>query len=117
MMMNYLKSFILSIIIFISSSIIITIFNYFNIINGIFLKIIFLLIPIISIFIGSYKLGKLSNQKGFIEGIKYGIIWILIFMIINLIIKNFTPLSIIYFIILIFLSILGSILGINRKKK
>ena len=91
--------------------------HYFNIINGNILKIIFLFISIIGIFIGSYKIGKVSNQKGYVNGIKYGSIWVILFLIINLIIKSFTLLSIVYFVILMFISILGSILGINNKIK
>ena len=117
MIMNYLKSLLWCFGILIISSIIITIFNYFNVISGIPLKIIFLIIPIISIFIGSYRLGKLSNEKGYIEGIKYGLIWVILFVVISLICKAFDWTSIIYYFILLFISILGSILGINKKKK
>ena len=117
MIMNYLKSLLWCFGILIISSIIITIFNYFNVINWIVVKIIFLFIPIISIFIGSYRLGKLSNEKGYIEGIKYGLIWVILFVIICLICKVFDWTSIIYYFILLFISILGSILGINKKKK
>ena len=113
MIMNYLKSLLWCFCILIISSIIITIFNYFNVINGIVLKIIFLIIPII----GSYRLGKLSNEKGYIEGIKYGLIWVILFAVICLICKVFDWTSIIYYFILLFISILGSILGINKKKK
>ena len=113
MIMNYLKSLLWCFCILIISSIIITIFNYFNVINGIVLKII----PIISIFIGSYRLGKFSNEKGYIEGIKYGLIWVILFAVICLICKVFDWTSIIYYFILLFISILGSILGINKKKK
>ena len=117
MIINYLKSMIWTLGIIIVCSFIITIFNYFNIINSNILKIIFLFISIIGIFIGSYKIGKVSNQKGYINGIKYGSIWVILFLIINLIIKSFTLLSIVYFVILMFISILGSILGINNKIK
>ena len=79
--MNYLKSFIWSLGIFLLSIIILTIFNYFNILNGTILKVLELFIPLISIFIGSYKLGKTSNQKGYIEGLKYSGIWIIIFLL------------------------------------
>ena len=106
MIMNYLKSLLWCFGILIISSIIITIFNYFNVINGIVLKIIFLIIPIISIFIGSYRLGKLSNEKGYIEGIKYGLIWVILFAVICLICKVFDWTSIIYYFILLFISIL-----------
>ena len=85
MIMNYLKSLLWCFCILIISSIIITIFNYFNVINGIVLKIIFLIIPIISIFIGSYRLGKLSNEKGYFilkvlnMGL-YGLFYLLLFV-------------------------------------
>ena len=116
MMMNYLKSSLWSISILIISSIIITILNYFNVISGIPLKIIFLLIPIISILVGGYKLGKSSNEKGYFEGIKYGIIWVILFLIVSIICKTLDWTSVIYYVILLFISVLGSILGINRKK-
>ena len=109
MIMNYLKSLLWCFCILIISSIIITIFNYFNVINGIVLKIIFLIIPIISIFIGSYRLGKLSNEKGYIEGIKYGLIWVILFAVICLICKVFDWTSIIYYFILFLLNCINNI--------
>lgn len=115
-MINYLKSTVYTLSIILISTIIITIFNYFNILNGIPLKIIMLLIPLIGVFIGSFKIGKLSNKKGYIEGIKYGSFWTLLLLIINLITKKFTILSIIYYVILLLVSIFASILGINKKK-
>ena len=115
-MFKYLKSSIYTLCILIGSTIIITILNYFNVLMGNVLKITELLIPIISIFIGSYILGKSSNNKGYIEGLKYGIAWIILFLIINLISKNFTYLSLIYYLILIIIAIISSIIGINRRK-
>lgn len=114
MIMNYLKSLLWCFGILIISSIIITIFNYFNVINGIVLKIIFLIIPIISIFIGSYRLGKLSNEKGYIEGIKYGLIWVILFAVICLICKVFDWTSIIYYFILLLILF---IVSINKEKE
>ena len=115
-MFKYLKSSIYTLCILIGSTIIITILNYFIILMGNVLKITELLIPIISIFIGSYILGKSSNNKGYIEGLKYGMAWIILFLIINLISKNFTYLSLIYYLILIITAIVSSIIGINRRK-
>lgn len=115
-MYKYLKSSIYTLCILIGSTIVITILNYFNILMGNVLKITELLIPIISIFIGSYILGKSSNNKGYIEGLKYGMAWIILFLIINLISKNFTYLSLIYYLILILIAIISSIIGINRRK-
>ena len=114
-MINYLKSMIYTISAILIGTIIITILNYFNILNGIPLKIIMLLIPIVGIFIGSFMIGKISNKKGYIEGLKYGGIWIFLLLIINLIIKNFNITSIVYYIILLLISIASGILGINNK--
>lgn len=115
-MINYLKSMLYSLLSILISTILITIFNYFNILTRLPLKIIMLLIPIVSIFIGSYKIGKISNKKGYIEGLKYGLIWIIIILTINLISKNFTLISIIYYIILLLTSTLAGVIGINKKK-
>lgn len=115
-MIYYLKSMIYTIITILIGTILLTIFNYFNILNGLPLKIIMLMIPIIGMFIGSFKIGKASNKKGYIEGLKYGGIWVILLLVINLITKNFTLTSIIYYVVLLILSAFASILGINKKK-
>lgn len=115
-MINYLKSILYTTVTLFIGTIIITIFNYFNLLNGISHKIITLLIPIIGILIGSYLVGKTSTKKGYIEGLKYSIIWIVILLIINLITKNFSLTSIIYYFILIIISLLAGAIGINKRK-
>ena len=115
-MKNYLKSSICTLCIMIISTIVIAILNYFNIINGTLLNIIHYIIPIISVMIGSFLLGKTSSKKGYIEGLKYAGIWSIFFLIINIIIKELNISSIIFFAILILLGMLSSILGINRKR-
>lgn len=114
-MITYLKSMLYSIGTILIGAIIITILNYFNILTGTLLKIISLLIPIIGIFVGSYKIGKMSNKKGYIEGLKYGTIWSLLLLILNLILKSFTVSSLLYLVILILISMFAGVLGINRK--
>lgn len=116
MLMKYLKSFIWSLGILLSSIIILTILNYFNILNGTILKVLELLIPLISIFVGSYKLGKISNQKGYIEGLKYSSIWIIIFLLFNIITKNLSLIGILYLILMILIGVFASIFGINKRK-
>lgn len=114
-MITYLKSVAYSLGIMLIGTIIITTFNYFNILTGTLLKIISLLIPIIGIFVGSYKIGKMSNKKGYIEGLKYGTIWSFLLLILNLILKSFTVSSLLYLVILILISMFAGVLGINRK--
>lgn len=114
-MITYLKSMAYTLGTILIGTIIITIFNYFNILTGTLLKIISLLIPIIGIFIGSYKIGKISSKKGYIEGLKYGLIWVFLLLIINLILKAFAVSSIIYLVILILISMAAGVIGINKK--
>lgn len=115
-MKNYLKSSLYTLSIMVICTIIVTLLNYFKIINGTPLNIIHYIIPIISVMIGSFILGKTSSKKGYIEGLKYSGIWSTLFLIINILIKELNISSIIFFIILILLSMLSSILGINRKR-
>lgn len=115
-MLNYLKSSLYTIGVMIICTIIITLLNYFNIINGTLLNIIHYIIPIISVMVGSFMLGRSSSKKGYVEGLKYAGIWSIIFLVINIFTKGLDWSSIIFFILLVFLSMLSSILGINRRK-
>ena len=117
MIKKYLFSYLYSIAIILISTFIITLLNYFNIINSKTTNTIELIIIIISIFIGAFLIGKNSPKKGYLEGIKYAIIFILFILILNLLItKNFNFNLIIYYIIILISSIFGSMLGINFKK-
>lgn len=60
-----------------------------------------------------------ASKKGFIEGLKIGLLFLGLLVILNLILFK-TPFSlsrIIYYIILVFSSVFGAMIGINRKKK
>ena len=119
--MNYLKTFskalLLFLIILICSIIIITLINYFNIISDKTSKILLLIVTIISIIISSFKLGKNTSHKGLIEGLKFGLIISLSFIIISLLLKyNYKISNYLYYIIIIISSIFGSIIGKNRRK-
>lgn len=60
--------------------------------------------------------GKRSSQKGYLEGLKLGGLVILLFFIISLLTKDFISLSkIIYYGVLILISIIASSIGINFK--
>ena len=116
-MFNYLKSSLYTIGILVISTIIITVLNYFNIVNGTLLNILYFIIPLISVSVGSFILGKSTNVKGITSGLIYGVIWVIIFLIINVFIKGLNITSIIYFIVMILLSVIMGILGKNRKKE
>ena len=70
----------------------------------------------LSIFIASYKLGTKSKQKGYLEGIKIGLIIIGLLIIIVLLLDKLNIKSLLYYLILLLTSILSSMIGINIKK-
>lgn len=118
MIINYLKNIAYTFIILIVSTIIITILNYFGILNGNILKLILNIIIILSLFIGGYLIGTKSSKKGYLEGIKFGIIIIALILLLNLLIfKNkFSLISFLYYPSLLITSTLGSMLGIQKRK-
>ena len=95
-------------------TLILTIFNYFNIISN--TSIFKILIPIISTFIGGLIIGIKSNKRGFKEGLKLGSIFIFILLVLDIVLFKFQFKSIIYYLILITTTSLGSMIGINIKK-
>lgn len=117
MIKKYLISYGYTLGIIIGGTFLITVLNYFNIFTSNLTNIIKLIIVIVSMFIGAFLLGKKSLKKGYIEGIKYSIVFIVLLVIINLLfVKEFNVKSIIYFLIIIISSTFGSMLGINKKR-
>ena len=116
---NFSKSLSISILLFLILTLFVTTLNYFNIlsINGI--NISKIIIPIISILSGSFYMGTNVKNKGWLEGIKLSSLVILILLIINLLIfeNNFEIKDLIYYIIILVSSMVGSMIGINKKKK
>jgi putative membrane protein (TIGR04086 family) len=121
--MNYLKKLGISILLWLTSIMIFillfTTLSYFEIIKGIGITTFKIGIPILAIFISSFYLGKKANKKGWLEGIKLGLIVILFIMIMSFIIlkEKFKITYFIYYIILLTSSILGGMIGINFNKK
>lgn len=111
--LNYLMWYYIIILL---GTLFITLINYFNLMNNNVISIIKFILPLIAITINSYKLGKTSNKQGYLEGLKFGIIISLISIIIILILDKFIIKSLLYYGILILTSIMGSTIGINRKK-
>ena len=117
MIKKYLISYTYTLGIIIIGTFMITLLNYFNLLSSNLANTLKLIIVIVSIFVGGFLLGKKSNKKGYLEGIKYSVIFILFLIVINLIIiRNFDIKSIIYFLIIIGSSTFGSMIGINKKR-
>lgn len=117
--MNTFYKYIKSLIIFLTSIVLIpvflTIFNLFKLKTN---RIMIIIIGAILMFIIGLILGKQSESKGYLNGLLLSVITILLLVITSLIFKF--PLNIntlIYYVILIITTILGSMIGINKKTK
>ncbi len=114
---KYLKSIayiLASVLLF---SILLGTFSYFNILNNNVIKIFELIAIIISMFIGGFYLGRLSNKKGFLEGIKIGVVMIVILFLFGYLGFNisFSLNLFVFYLLILISSVLGSIIGINKK--
>ena len=114
--MKYLKGLLIFIISIFLLNIIISIFNYFDLFNENIIKIFKMISIFISSLLSGLYLGFKSDKKGYLEGLKLIFILIIIFTIINLITCNFNILTIVYYLIIIILITISTILGINIKK-
>jgi len=117
--MNTIFKYIKPLIIFISSLIIIpfilTILNLLKLETN---KTFIIIISSILMFIIGIILGKQSINKGYLKGLLFSTICILLLTIFSLIFKFTLNInSIIYYIILIISTTFGSMLGINKKSK
>ena len=80
-------------------------------------KILKIIILLLNIFINSFILGTKTTNKGYLEGIKFSLIIISILLILTLLLNlSIKPRIILYYLIIIFTSTLGSMIGINKNK-
>ena len=120
--MKYIKklgmSFLYILIPILILTFVITIFSYFNLINDKVVSIFKIIIPIVSMFIGGFYIGKKSNKKGYLEGLKLGLIFSIILIIFNYLAldNSFKSKYLLFYIILIISTILGSMIGVNKKR-
>ena len=93
-----------------------TLLYYFNIIDFSLFSILKLLTIVFSFLIFGFILGKESIKKGYLQGIRYSIVWISFLFAITIILHKFQFKTFIFYFIIFFCSILGSVFGINKKK-
>ena len=113
---KYGKRLLYTIISFLTLLFLITLMYNYNLLSDNMYKFLKLLLLLIIIIINSFILGKNKDKKGYLEGIKFGVLISLIFLIISIIGNKFQIKLLIYYFILIITSTLGSMLGISRKK-
>lgn len=120
--MNYLKNvgiaFIYIISFLLGLTFISTLFNYINIFGNTFTNIVKVIIPVVSLFIGGFVIGKRVGKKGWLEGIKLSLIFLFILTIFNYLAldMSFSLKTLIYYLILIISTTFGSMFGVNKYK-
>lgn len=121
--MKYLKVLGLSLVVILGNifiaTFLMTILNYFNIIESHSVNIIKIIILIISFLMGGIIVGKKALKKGWLEGLKLGVIMIFIASLFNYLglDNSFEFKNLIYYLIILSTTILGSMIGINMHKQ
>ena len=98
-------------------TLVLTIINLIVPINSHINSLISLIMMLAYIFVCSIKKGFKVEEKAYIEGFKLGCIYVITLYILNCLTLNFSlPLKkLLYFMIIIITSVLGCIIGINKK--
>jgi len=120
--MNYLKnvgiSFIYIICFLLGLTFISTLFNYINLFGNTFINVLKVIIPIISLFVGGFVIGKRTGKKGWLEGLKLSLIFLAFLTIFNYLAldSSISLKTVIYYIILVIAATFGSMIGVNKFK-
>lgn len=117
--LKYLKTLIYILIPIIILNLIISLLYYFNIIGDSTANYIKLIIVTLSMLISDIYIGSKANKKGWLEGLKIGIGTIIILFIISYLAfdQGINYKTLIYYFIIVISSILGSMIGINKRKE
>lgn len=119
-MSNLKKYFVLmasAILLILITFILETMLYYFNIITPSIYNIIKIIMLLLSFFIPSFILGLSASKKGYLEGIKFSLPLLLVFLVTSIIVKAFTIKVLLFYFIILLASSFGSMLGISRKKE
>ncbi len=112
---NLIKTTSLIIILLLISSIIINSLYYYDIISNNYINYLKMFLSILSYFIGGVYIGKKSDNKGYINGLKLSLIIVVISFILSFIFNNLKVTMIIYYILTTICITFGSMIGINKK--
>lgn len=117
-LINYLKFLSIFIIIELMITFVTSFLNLLGINSGI-TTIILLIFNSILFFVLSYINACIQQKKGFLEGIIMGLIFIIVMLLIKIILFNsgFGLSTLIYYILLFISSILGGMIGVNKKSE
>ncbi|MEI3499671.1 MAG: TIGR04086 family membrane protein [Bacilli bacterium] len=119
--MKYAKNLGFSLLFIIGSllilTLLLTLFNYFNLFSNGIVSTFKIIIPIISLFAGGFFIGKKSCKQGWLEGLKLSLIFTIILILFNSLgLGNKLELkNILYYLIIIISCMFGGMLGINKN--
>ena len=114
--LKYLKGFLYFFVPFIVLLFIISILYYFDILNNQIIKYFKIIILLLSTLSGGFYIGKQSESKGYLSGLKLSGGIIFLFLIINLIMGGFKWYHLVYYLIIMVTTCIGSMIGINKKQ-
>lgn len=110
------KNIGISLAILIIGTFLVSLLSFLNILSNKSLVIAKYIIIFFGFFIGAFKQGKESNQKGFLEGAKIGSILVFLLFIFNYgFYQSLKFQTILYYALLFLISIAGGIVGRNKK--
>lgn len=91
--------------------------SYFTNVSESFITILIMIINLLNFIMLGFSYSKNKESKGYLQGIKIGLLELLFINILSLIIYGFyfNLSKLIYYIILLTGSIIGAIFGINKK--
>lgn len=116
--LKYLKVLLYILIPILFLNIILTLLYYFNILSTTGTNYFKLAIIVISMLVGGIYIGSKAEKKGWLEGIKIGLeVIVLLFLISYLgFDKGINIKTLIYYFLILASSMLGSMIGINKRK-
>jgi len=114
--MKYLKSLAIILVPILLLSFLTTTLYYFNLLGTGTTKTIKLAIPILSLFLGGLYLGKQTQEKGWLEGLKLGSAIILLMFIVSYLAFDigFSIKGMIYYFLILLTTTFGSMIGIRN---
>lgn len=87
-----------------------------NILSLKIIEILTILVPAVMLLILGFKIGKRTRKKGFIEGILYGIIILILTFLLSILFDNTMEIkNVLYYLIIIASSMLGSMFGKTKQ--
>lgn len=114
---SILKVLLINILLILLLSSFTTLLYYFNLLSSGVYNIFKLLIPLFSIFITTISFTKKVKEKGWFEGLKLGLLLIIVFIAISSFAStSFSIKMMLYYLIILITAILGGMIGINKSE-